>query len=64
MTEAVSREMIILDFDNQLWRYRVSGTGAGWLASGGFGNQIVVSNTGDGNPLNDLVFLQTADNKI
>src|SRR5262249_12665962 len=38
-------------FDGQIWRYRVSGTGAGWLASGVPTVDIAVANTGDGNPL-------------
>src|SRR5262249_13954847 len=53
-----------IGWDNQVWRYRVSGPGAGWLRSGGFGAEIVVGNIGDSNPDNDLVWLRGGDNNM
>lgn len=51
-----------LDSKGSLWRYTPSDNR--WLYSGFGGLQIAVSNVGDGNPDNDLVFLRGTDGKI
>jgi hypothetical protein len=56
--------MFGLDGSGQLWRYRLSGPGAGWTAPGGYGVGLAVSNRGDDSDANDLAFLQDANGSI
>lgn len=50
-----------IGFDDQLWHFHVT---RGWTASGGYGVDIAVGNTGDADAANDLLFLRSGDGGI
>lgn len=53
-----------IGFDGQVWRYQVRGPHVGWTASAGWGATLALGNLGDGNPINDVVFLQGGDGAV
>ena len=50
--------MFGIGLDSQLWRYRVSGGGAGWLPTDHYGDTLEVGNVGDASAADDVAVIR------
>lgn len=58
---AGDNQLFGIGFDNKVWRFRVVDR---WMDMGAIGKSISISNVGDSNADNDLIFLHAFDNTV